>query len=160
MLNCHLRNIFGQLSPDSFTRLQLTPLSKPAVEKMAAEKGYSGEDVYSISGGNPFYVNEILASYSPGIPDNIKDSILSVYYRQDEKTKHLWELLSVAPTGFEITYLEKMEPAYAAVVEYCLDAKILIQREGSIFFKHELYRRTIQADLSPLVRIALNKKNP
>ncbi|HEY4831825.1 MAG TPA: AAA family ATPase, partial [Waddliaceae bacterium] len=153
-----LRNILGQLSPDSFTRLQLTPLSKHAVEKMAAEKGYGGEDVYSISGGNPFYVNEILASYSPGIPDNIKDSILSVYNRQDEKTKHLWEILSVVPTGFETKYLEKMEPSYAAAVQYCLDAKILIQKKGSIFFKHELYRRTIQADLSPFVRLALNKK--
>ncbi|MGE5108274.1 MAG: ATP-binding protein, partial [Sphingobacteriales bacterium] len=74
-----LRNLLGQLNPDSFTRMELLPLSRQAVEKMAGEKGYNGENVYSISGGNPFYVNEILASYSPGIPDNIKDSILSVY---------------------------------------------------------------------------------
>ncbi len=65
-----LRNVLGQLNPDSFTRIQLLPLSRGAVEKMAEEKGYNGEDVYSISGGNPFYVNEILASYSPGVPDN------------------------------------------------------------------------------------------
>jgi len=82
-----LKNVLGQLSPDSFSRLKLTPLSRTAVEKMAMEKGYNGEDVYNISGGNPFYVNEILASYSPGVPENIKDSILSVYNRQDEKTK-------------------------------------------------------------------------
>ena len=55
------------------------------------EKGYSGEDVYSISGGNPFYVNEILASYCPGVPDNIKDSILAVYERKEEGTKHAWQ---------------------------------------------------------------------
>jgi predicted ATPase len=96
-----LRNVLGQLPHGTFTRLQLTPLSRQAVEKMAIEKGYSGEDVYSISGGNPFYVNEILASYSQGVPDNIKDSILSVYNRQDEKTKQVWQILSVLPTGFE-----------------------------------------------------------
>jgi predicted ATPase len=45
-----LRNVLGQLPPDSFTRMQLTPLSRQAVEKMAEEKGYNGEDVYSISG--------------------------------------------------------------------------------------------------------------
>src|SRR4051794_21444512 len=77
-----LRNVLGQLPADSFSKLSISPLSREAVQKMAAEKGYSGEDVYSISGGNPFYVNEILASYSPGVPDNIKDSILSVYNRQ------------------------------------------------------------------------------
>ena len=104
-----LRNVLGQLPPDSFTRMQLTPLSRQTVEKLAAEKGYSGEDVYSISGGNPFYVNEILSSYSLGVPDNIKDSILSAYNRQEGKTRQIWEFLSVIPASFEVKYLEKFE---------------------------------------------------
>ena len=108
-----LRNVLGQLPAPSITRLQLPPLSKPAVEDMAIKKGFKGEDVYSISGGNPFYVNEILASYSPGIPDTIKDSVLSVYNLQDKKAKQVWEVLSVLPTGFELKYLEKMGPDYA-----------------------------------------------
>ncbi len=153
-----LKNVLGQLPPDSFTRLKLTPLSRPAVEKMAEERGYNGEDVYSISGGNPFYVNEILASYSVGVPDNIKDSILSVYNRQDEKTKYVWEILSILPTGFDIKYLEKTEPSYSASIQKSLDTKILILKEGILFFKHELYRRTIEASLSPLTRICYNKK--
>jgi len=153
-----LRNVLGQLNPDSFTRLQLQPLSQEAVETMAAGRGYNGEDVFSISGGNPFYVNEILASYSPGIPDNIKDSILSVYNRQDEKTKRVWEILSILPTGLESTVLEKTEPLYAAAIEKSLDSKILILKDGRLFFKHELYRRILEASLSPLVRVALNKR--
>jgi ATP/maltotriose-dependent transcriptional regulator MalT len=153
-----LRTVLGQLPPDSFTRVQLTPLSREVVEKMAGEKGYSGGDVYAISGGNPFYVNEILASYSPGVPDNVKDSILSIYNRLDEKTKQVWQILSVMPTGFEIKYLEKMEPCYAQAIETCLDAKILIPKNGLIYFKHELYRRTIESSLSPFLRVSLNKR--
>jgi len=153
-----LRNVLGQLNPDSFIRIQLMPLSRQAVERLAAEKGYNGEDVYSITGGNPFYVSEILASYSQGVPDNIKDSILSVYNRLDEKTKQVWEILSVSPTGFRIEYLEKMEPLYAAVIERGLELKILILEQDRLFFKHELYRRTIEVSLSPFVRVALNKK--
>src|SRR6478735_7253716 len=45
-----LRNVLGQVPPDSFTRLKLTTFSRHAVEKMADEKGYNGEDVYTISG--------------------------------------------------------------------------------------------------------------
>ncbi|HET6767101.1 MAG TPA: AAA family ATPase, partial [Chitinophagaceae bacterium] len=153
-----LKSVLGQLPPDTFTRIQLTPLSKQAVNEMAVERGYRGEDVFTISGGNPFYVNEILASYSPGVPENIKDSILSVYMRMDENAKHIWQILSVLPTAFEIKYLEKMEPSYATAIENYLDLKILILDKGLIFFKHELYRRTIESSLSPLVRIALNKK--
>ena len=156
--NHYLRNILGQLNRDSFTRLQLPPLSREAVVKMAKERGYNGKDVYSISGGNPFYVNEILASYSTGIPDNIRDSVLSVYNRLDEKVKHVWEILSVLPTAFEISYLEKIDPYYTVAIENCLDSKILILDNGRISFKHELFRRTIEESLSPLVRVALNKK--
>lgn len=156
--NHPLRNVLGQLPPDSFTKLHLTPLSKAAVEKMAAEKGYKGEDVYGISGGNPFYVNEILASYNVGVPDNVKDSILPSYNRLDEKTKQIWQILSILPTGFEIKYLERIEPSYAGAIHNCLELEILIPKDGLISFKHELFRRTIESSLSPLVRIALNKR--
>ena len=153
-----LRMVLGQLNPGSFTRMQLPPFTKEAVERLAKEKGYNGENVYSISGGNPFYVNEILAGYSAGVPDNIKDSILSVYNRLDENTKRVWELLSVMPTGFQLSELERLEPQFARSIENCLDTKILIIDKGMIFFKHELYRRTVESSLSPLLRISLHKK--
>jgi DNA-binding CsgD family transcriptional regulator len=153
-----LKNVLGHLPTDSLSRLKLTPLSRTAVEKMAEEKGYNGEDVYNISGGNPFYVNEIMASYSPGVPENIKDSILSVYYRQDEKTKHVWEILSILPMGFDMKYLEKAELSYAVSIQQYLDTKILVLKEEILFFKHELYRKTIEASLSPLTRVRFNKK--
>lgn len=153
-----LKYLPGQLPPDTFTRLQLTPFSKKAVETMAAEKGYKGEDVYSISGGNPFYVNEILASYSPGIPDNIKDSILSVYSRQAEQTKKIWQIISVMPAGIETNYLARIEPLYADAIENSLDAGILILKGDIACFKHELYRRTIEAAISPLNRLTINRQ--
>ena len=153
-----LRNVLGQLQSGSFTRIQLPPFSRDAVDRLAQEKGYNGEDVYSISGGNPFYVNEILAGYSAGIPDNIKDSILSVYNRLDEKTKHIWQVLSVMPTAFDLRSLEKLEPNFIEAIESCLETKILIVDKGLIFFKHELYRRTVESSLSPLLRVALHKK--
>jgi len=153
-----LRNIMGQLNPDSFMRIELQPLSRQAVGKMAEERGYNGEDVYRITNGNPFYVTEILASYSEGVPDNIKDSILSVYNKMNEKTKHVWQILSVLPTAFEMNYLDKMDASYLPAVQNCIDSKILVVDKGRILFKHELYRRTIESSLSPLARIALNKK--
>ncbi len=152
-----LRNVLGQLPPDSFTKILITPLSKPAVEKMAMEKGYSGEDVYSISGGNPFYVNEILASYSPGVPENIKDSILSVYERQEEGTKHAWQLCSVVPEGLEIERFAKIKASWNEAMDHCFAMSVIIVQNNKVVFKHELYRRTIEESLSPFKRIALNK---
>ena len=147
----------GDLSPDTFTRIQLTPLSRQAVYKLAEEKGYNAENVYSISGGNPFYVNEILASYSPGVPDNIKDAILSVYDRQEEGTKNAWQICSVIPEGLEINRFAKIKSSWDEAMDHCFALKIIIIKNDRVIFKHELYRRTIEDSLSPFKRIALNK---
>ncbi|HET9825895.1 MAG TPA: AAA family ATPase, partial [Chitinophagaceae bacterium] len=153
-----LRMVLGQLPRDHFTRLQLTPLSRSAVEKLATQRGYKGEDVYTISHGNPFYVNEVLASYNTGIPDNIRDSVLSYYNRLDENTKQLCQLLSVMPAGLEVNYARQLQQEEQAAMHHCLDIKILVNHGNAITFKHELYRRTIETSLSPLLRITLNKK--
>lgn len=152
-----LRNVLGDLSPDTFTRIQLTPLSRQAVYKLADEKGYDAENVYSISGGNPFYVNEILASYSPGVPDNIKDAILSVYDRQEEGTKNAWQICSVIPEGLEVNRFAKIKSSWDEGMDHCFALKIIIVKNDRVIFKHELYRRTIEDSLSPFKRVALNK---
>ena len=156
--NHPLRNVLGQLPSDSLTRLQLQPLSRHAVEKMAEERGYKGEDVFSISGGNPFYVTEILASYSPGVPDNIKDAILSVYHKQEKGTKNAWEICSVIPEGLEINRFGKIKSSWDEGMDHCFALQIIIIKNNRVVFKHELYRRTIEGSLSPFKRIALNKK--
>ena len=151
-----LRSVLGQLPPDSFTKLVVTPLSKQAVVEMATHKGYSGEDVYSIAGGNPFYVNEILASYSPGVPDNIKDSILSVYERQKEGTKNAWQIWSVMPEGLEVERVATIKNSWWDI-DHCFAISVIIVQSGKVVFKHELYRRTIEESLTPFKRMELNK---
>jgi ATP/maltotriose-dependent transcriptional regulator MalT len=153
-----LRNVLGQLPPDSFTKLALKPLSRQAVVEMATQKGFSGEDVYCISGGNPFYVNEILASYSPGVPDNIKNSILSVYERQKEGTKNTWQIWSVMPEGLEVNRVARVKSAWGESIDHCFAINVITVQDGKVVFKHELYRRTIEESLTPLKRIELNKR--
>jgi DNA-binding CsgD family transcriptional regulator len=152
-----LRNVIGALSPGVFTRIQLQPLSREAVYKLADQKGYDAENVYNISGGNPFYVTEILASYSPGVPDNIKDSILAVYNQQEEGTKNAWEICSIIPEGLEINRFAKLKSSWEGM-DRCFALKIIIIKKDRVIFKHELYRRTIEASISPFKRIALNKR--
>jgi hypothetical protein len=124
---------------------------------MATQKGYNGEEVYSISGGNPFYVNEILASYSPGVPDNIKDAILSVYERQEEGTKNAWQIFSVIPEGLELDRFAKIKSSLDQAINHCFAISVIIVQNEKVVFKHELYRRTIEESLTPFKRIELNK---
>ncbi|HEX5153224.1 MAG TPA: AAA family ATPase [Parafilimonas sp.] len=153
-----LRNVLGELPPGTFTRIALPPLSRETVQTLANEKGYSGEDVYAVTGGNPFYVNEVLASYSQGVPENIKDAVLALYNRQKESTRRMWELLAIMPEGLEYSWLDKIDPQWQEAIDLCLTSGILLFRNNRIVFKHELFRRTIEESLSPFKRLELNKK--
>lgn len=152
-----LRKVLGQLPHDACTRIFLAPLSRASVERLAAEKGYNGEEVYSVSGGNPFYVNEILASYSPGVPENIKDSILSVYERLEHGTRQAWQVCSVIPEGLEIDRFTRVKASSGEAMDHCFALGIINVRNGRVVFKHELYRRTIEESLPPFRRIELNR---
>jgi hypothetical protein len=89
--------------------MQLTPLSREAVQKWPVKKAIAVRCLQYFR-GKSFYVNEILSSYSLGVPDNIKDSIISAYNREEENTRQIWELLSVIPGSFEVKYLKNLTP--------------------------------------------------
>lgn len=150
--------VLSEIAPDTYTRITLPSLSRDAVQKMAEGKGYNGENLYSLTGGNPFFVNEILASYSPGVPENVKDAVLSVFHKHEGKTRNLWQLLSVVPDGFHIDQLSAIDPEWDEAIEQCMHAGILLLKNNKLLFKHELYRRTVEESLSPFRRIKLNKK--
>jgi DNA-binding CsgD family transcriptional regulator/tetratricopeptide (TPR) repeat protein len=152
-----LHHVLAQLPVDSYTKLSLGPLSKQAVMQMAGPKGYSGEDVYRISGGIPFYVREILASYSPGVPDNIKDAILSVYDKLDEGSRNAWDLFSIIPEGLELDKFRKLKEALKGAINHCFSIAVIVVQNDKVIFKHELYRRTIEESLTVFRRMELNK---
>lgn len=152
-----LTHLLSEIPSDTFTRIDLQLLTQEAVNLLANEKGYNGENIFTLTNGNPFFVNEILESYSPGIPVNVKDAVLSVFNRHTGITKELWQLLSVVPNGLSIVMMTKIDPKWHEAIELCMESKILITNKERIVFKHELYRRTIEESLSPFRRIKLNK---
>ena len=85
--------------------MKIQRLSIDSVKELAKRSPLKAENVYRLTGGNPFYATEILASYSPGVPENIKDSILSVFYAQPERVRNLWEVISTLSGEIDIKLL-------------------------------------------------------
>ena len=61
--NAHpLRRVLGELATTTAVRrLKLAPLSPDAVGQLAAPHGIDGRELYEKTGGNPFFVVEVLA---------------------------------------------------------------------------------------------------
>ncbi|HMQ59056.1 MAG TPA: AAA family ATPase [Flavilitoribacter sp.] len=150
--------LMADLSPDDYTRLSLEPLSEEAVGQLARQAGYPGQEVFQLTRGNPFFVREILADYSLGIPETVKDSVLSVFNKGDQAVRELWERVCLLPGRVELWLLELLNPDCVEILLACINAGILVGDGRSISFKHDLYRLIIEESLPALKRRVLNKE--
>src|SRR5438034_2437993 len=57
-----LRIVLGDLATSPVERIKLAPLSSEAVALLASTHRVDGEELYRRTGGNPFFVTEVLAS--------------------------------------------------------------------------------------------------
>lgn len=154
-----LKTIFADLPANDFSKLTIERLSREAVDQLAKVRGYtSGDEVYKLTGGNAFYVNEILASYSPGIPDKIKDAVLAVFHSKEEHTQQLWELLSILPSRIEFSVAGQIENEFPNGIDDCIRSGVIVNKKDYLSFKHELYRIAIEESLSVYRRKALHSK--
>lgn len=155
-----LRYVLGDLPPRAVTRIVLPPLSEAGVAALARATHRSAEQLYAATGGNPFFVTEVLASTSPGLPVTVRDAVLARVARLPAATQRIVELVSVAPARMEYALIAAtagMDAAEAAL-DPALSAGILHQEEEAVAFRHELARQAVEGALAPLERQALHAR--
>src|SRR5207247_2829024 len=73
-----LRSVLGDLPPETTLRISLQPLSEQSVMSLARNAGRTNEAarLHAATGGNPFYVTEVLANEGAGVPATVRDAVL------------------------------------------------------------------------------------
>lgn len=143
-----LRLVLGDLPHRSVARLRLPPLSEAAVERLARPLGRQIEDLYAVTGGNPFFVTEALASKEAGVPVTVRDAVLSRASRISPAARAVFELVSVVPARTEIWLLSDTISSNTAALEECVSAGVLRYGGDAIAFRHELARLAIEDSLA------------
>src|SRR5690242_247245 len=92
-----LRLVLGDLSGSSVIRIQLPPLSEAAVATMAAHAQRPVAGLFETTGGNPFFVTEVLAGQDTGIPATVRDAVLARAARLSPGAREILELASIIP---------------------------------------------------------------
>lgn len=148
-----LTRVLGELPSSYTTRIDLPVLSKSAVESLGIPSGYTLSDLYNITGGNPFFVTELLGyRHKPGsvIPASIKDAVAARLTTLSDDERHLLEILSVIPGAINLNLLKYLLPANGETLAMaCVGRNLLvIDNAESIKFRHELARLANLARLS------------
>jgi DNA-binding CsgD family transcriptional regulator/tetratricopeptide (TPR) repeat protein len=151
-----LRVVIGDLPGQAVARLPLTPLSEHAVTLLAQQAGRPAEGLYTVTGGNPFFVTEILASDTLGVPLMVRDAVLARMARLSAEARMLLELVSVVPARTERWLLSAILCSPEEALVECLTCGMLSLDHTTVAFRHELARQAVESTLSPLRRQTLH----
>jgi tetratricopeptide (TPR) repeat protein len=140
--------------PDVF--LALAPLSPGAVASLA---GDGADAVYAATGGNPFYVTELLAARtSAEIPPSVANAVVGRASRLDDASRRLVELVSVVPNRVGTSVLDVVMPGWVAAAEEPERRQLLEVQASSVRFRHELARNALRSSLPIATRRRLHRE--
>jgi DNA-binding CsgD family transcriptional regulator/tetratricopeptide (TPR) repeat protein len=151
-----LTTLLGELPPGRTIRLKLTPLSVDAVAMLAG--GVDAEALHAQTGGNPFFVTEVLASARDELPATIREAVLARVARLDPAARAVLSAVAVVPPRAELDLLEALVDDYPHGVDGCLVSGMLVSAGNAVVFRHELARVAVEESLSPPQRLELHRR--
>ena len=152
-----LRIVTGDLATVAAVhRRVLNPLSAAAVQTLAAGSGMDPGALYRRTGGNPFFVTEVLAGGEDGLPATVQDAVLARVARLSPAAWSILEVAAVIGARIEPGLLDAIGGVNADAVDECLAVGILRAERDVHVFRHELAREAVLATIPPRRRRALH----
>ena len=104
-----LRLVLGELATASrSSRLDVAPLSPRCRRELAAPHGVDADELYRVTGGNPFFVTEALAAGRTRIPSTVRDAVLARAARLEPDSAEAPRGRRGAPPQAELWLLEAL----------------------------------------------------
>ncbi len=153
-----VRLVLGELTGHHVIRMRLAPLSPAAVEVLARESGRDAALLHQVTGGNPFFVREVLSSRGERVPETVRDAVLARLARCSPATRELAELVSMSPSKTEAWLVESVLGPHQAATDEAGARDLLVVQTESIGFRHELARLAVHSTLPPERVSALHER--
>ncbi len=147
-----LRRVLGALPLEVLRRIEPAPLSETAVETLARQAGRAARDLHRVSGGNPFFVTEVLAAPHGAVPATVRDAVATRVAALGPDARAVTEIAAVVPGATELRLLADTVAATSAAIDACARAGILVVREDAVVFRHDLARRAVESEIGPARR--------
>jgi predicted ATPase len=107
-----LHGLLGQAARSDHVRhLPLRRLSQRAVRELSAGSSVAAHDLFALTSGNPFFVQELLASaQGEHVPPTIADAVLARVRSLDPSTQDVIEQLAVVPSALDRWLVDVLVP--------------------------------------------------
>jgi DNA-binding CsgD family transcriptional regulator len=152
-----LRVLLGDLAGVSAVyRCSIAPLSLHGVARLAAGRGIDTHELYRVTGGNPFFVSEVLAVGGDGLPATVAEAVVGRLGRVSPAARGVAEVVAVIGSRAPAQLVAALFDRAAAAIEGLLSAGLLQTIGSAVGFRHELARMAVLDAIPGFRRVALH----
>jgi DNA-binding CsgD family transcriptional regulator len=152
-----LRRVIGGLPPQNLVRIQLQRLSAEGIASIIGDTPFDLGEVLSLTGGNPLFVTEVVASGVDAVPSSVQDSVLARASKLGPEARLVLEVVSVIPGEADRFLVDAILQPTDNQLSECVRQGLLHISSTTVSFPHELQRRAIEASLTGDERRRLNR---
>jgi DNA-binding CsgD family transcriptional regulator/tetratricopeptide (TPR) repeat protein len=142
-----LRGVLGELTGQHTARLAVPALSFNAVEQLARGTRRNAQKVYQVTGGNPFFVRELLSTPMDAVPGTVRDAVLARLMQCSPATREVAEFVSLVPGKTEAWLTRTILGDIGAAADEAVMRGLLRYHDQALAFRHELGRLAVQSSI-------------
>ncbi len=138
-----LRAVLGELTGQHTARIHLPALSLSAIEQLARGTPRDAREVFAVTGGNPFFVRELLSAPVDTVPETVRDAVLARLMQCSPAAREVAELVSLLPGKTETWLTRALLGDVGAAADEAVMRGLLKYQEAALAFRHELGRLAV-----------------
>jgi tetratricopeptide (TPR) repeat protein len=138
------------------SRIALAPLSLDAVTTLAGRSSVDASRIWARTGGNAFFVTEVLQAASEDVPATVADAVLARVGRLSSTGQHALAAAAVLGPRAERFVLLDVVGGDTAAIDECVDAGLLQLPSPVLTFRHDLVRQAVLSGIGDAHRRRLN----
>ena len=144
-----LRLLLGDLATASTVhRMSLRPLSPEGVRQLVDGSGRDAMALHRLTGGNPFFLTEVLAADEMTVPTSVEDAVLARAARLSPEARAVLDVAAVIGSAIDSDLLQQVAGPVLDVVDEGIVRGLLRGTAEGLAFRHELAREAILAAIT------------
>ena len=152
-----LRQVIGDLPPGNLIRMPLRQLSAQAIASMVEGDSFDIDEILALTGGNPLFVTEVLASGTDAVPLSVTDAVLARARKLTPEARQVLDLVSVVPGDIERWLVDEIVSPTENQLAEGVRQGLLRRNADTLTFPNDLQRRAVESSLSDTERQRLNQ---
>lgn len=152
-----LRGVIGDIPAQRVRRIQLGGLSLESVSVLVAGADLDPAEVLAATRGNPFLVREMSSAADERFASSLHDAVMARVQKLSSRSQGMLRTLAVIPEPIQLTDALTILGVDGDGLDECAQRGLLELESGSVSFRHELIRQTIESSLPAGERVSRNQ---